>query len=309
MKIPWTEFKAFIATRQNRFSFIEYTDRYILKAVDSGIEKICVLYRNTVPAFANQDSATALSWTSEFESKFKALGNQPTPMSSDGRPVLLPTTFPGWVTMYITSRGDSTTVRGGGISLQLTRDLIGTSTLEFSFMDAYYLAAGRVQFQGAELGDHISLEAYAPATALTSTPGAGNVNIVSPGGGAPDILIVPAVNGSHTLDYSTAIPVPAYDEWSGISTGAWEWNDPLTGSGTVSPVTSGRYNLYSIPINLARFVNELSLLGSGGKNLGVENIKSKYMLPQWKLKVSLYNSGHLGLKVSWDMVMARFKTL
>jgi hypothetical protein len=232
------------------------------------------------------------------------------PMTSDGKPIFQPSMFPGGVFLYVTGAGD-TTVRGNGQAFAVESEAAGEVATEFNFKDWVYLASGGLMWQGAQFGDWVNFEFYAPATVVTPNgTQTGNCNLVDPGIGAA-ILIVPANgDGSYDVDLSQAKPVPAYGA-DGASNGYWEWTEPDVGSGAVSVSPSpgaGGWHLYAAAIPLVKFINRLHLLGAGAMDMNPPAIKSKKMLPHWKGKVTLHNEGHTGLKVAWYLATARVQT-
>jgi hypothetical protein len=236
---------------------------------------------------------------------------EPQPRTSDGKPIFLPNLFPGGVTLYITGAGDGAGY-GNGALLQVSRNPSGIAILEFGFNDWLYLAGGLCQWKDAVLGDYLSLEAYAPATTVTPNgSGTGNCTLVDPGIGAPVLIVPSAGNGSHDVDLNTAGLIPAYDEDTGDANGYWDWSEPDTGKGTVTPGTVGsKWHLFSIPLDLARFVNRFPILGSGSLDITVSAIKPKKILPQWKFRFLLCNaSGEHTVQAVASLVTARMKTI
>ena len=233
------------------------------------------------------------------------------PRTSDGKQIVLPNLFPGGVTLYFAGAGDGAGY-GDGQQFTASSDVVGDTVVEWSFNDWQYLAGGGLMWQGAVLGDWISLEAYCPATPITANGGGtGNANLVDPGVGAA-ILIVPAAgNGAYDLDLATANLVPADQDDDGIGTGFFTWDKPDTGRGTVTAGAPGAslFHLFSTPIPLARFVNRFPALGDGRQDITVPAIKIKRMLPHWTFKVTIHNTGHAGLKMAWYTTGGRVKTL
>lgn len=230
------------------------------------------------------------------------------PKTSDGKLIFLPNLFPGGVTLYLCGAGDGVNGRGEGQEFSVGSDEAGESEVEFSFSDSIYFAGGTISWVGGEIGDHISLLAYAPATPVVANgSGAGNCSVMGSG------VIVPAAgDGSHDVDLSTAVPIPAYDD-DGNRSGQWDWSDPWTGAGSIVPAANGpgtgNCNLIAAQFTLARFAAKMPLLGNGSMNLQLPAIKPKLMWPQWKFKAVLTNSGHAGLKCAWMIVAARYATV
>lgn len=234
------------------------------------------------------------------------------PRTSDGKQIVLPNLFPGGVTLYFCGAGDSNTERGAGDLFAITSEVQEDKVLEFSFMDWVYMAGGGLIWSAAELGDFVSMDLYCPATPVTpNLTGTGNANLIDPGVGAA-ILIVPAPgNGAFDIDLATANLVPSDPDEDDAGTGFFTWDNPDTGKGVVTVGSPGasQYNLFAAPIPLARFVNKFPMLDNGRQDITVAAIKIKKILPHWKIKVTVHNSGHAGLKAAWYCTTARVKTL
>lgn len=230
------------------------------------------------------------------------------PTTADGKIIMQPSMFPGGVYLYITGAGDDG-ARGNGQPFALQSDVAGDSAIEFSFKDWVYLSSGGFSWQGGVFGDFVTFEFYAPASPVTPAGGSGNCNLVDPGVGAPILAVPAAGNGAYNIDLANAAPVPAFGV-NDAPVGYWNWSEPNTGKGTVSAGTSGAspWHLFAAPIPLVRFANRLPLLGSGAMDMNPPPIKSKKMLPHWKGKVILHNSGHEGLKAAFWLATARAQT-
>jgi hypothetical protein len=226
----------------------------------------------------------------------------PVPHTSDGKEIVLPALFPGDVSLNYCGQGDSANL-GDGQAFEASSVTPGDTVVEFQFRDWVYLGGGDVTFGGAKLGDWITFEFYAPATPITSTPGVGNANLV---GG---VKLIPALNndGSHTVDMTTATPVPSASD---PPTGYYSWNGPDTGKGTLTAVDGGvaPFDLYIVPIVLHRFATRLRILGNGVLDLKVAAVKPKKLLPHWKGKITLHTTVASLVEVVWTLMIARKKT-
>lgn len=306
----WTGWKGIQQSKRLSYQYEENDITYTIWGYDGPEVHVCTIWTGTVP-----DSVIAEGYSQqqndadkgEFEGSWKSTANLPVEYRmSDGSAFVSPCMFPAGVYLYLTGSGDSAQARGGGDAFLLSSEAAGDVTAEWSFQDWVLAAGGGVAFKDAVPGDHVSLLIYAPATPVTSTPGTGNCNLVDPGVGAA-ILIVPAAgNGDYTVDLAACSPVPSSDY-----TGFYEWNYPHTGKGTVSvgvPQQS-KYNLFTVDIPLVRFVNKLPLIGSGLCDITIPAVEPKIILPHWKGKATLHNSGHTGLKLSWWLALARIQTV
>lgn len=236
------------------------------------------------------------------------------PKTSDGKLIHLPCLFPPGVYMYYAGCADDPILgRGQGPEFRLSLDTAGETSMEFSFNDWMYFAGGDGMSSGAELGDWITFECYAPAS--VTTPNAahtGNCNLVDvPGSEGTLHIIVPAPgNGSHDVDLSTAVVVPAGKP--GEKIGYWDWDWPDEGRGTISPGSPGgaEFNLYDFQILMNRQLPKYQLLGNRVFELTIPAVNPAGLLPHWRNRVILHNhTGHAGLKVVWTLVSARYKTV
>jgi hypothetical protein len=232
------------------------------------------------------------------------------PTTTDGKLIVQPSMFPAGVYLYITGAGDDG-ARGNGQPFSVASDAAGDSSVVFTFKDWVYLSAGGMMWQGAEFGDSVTFDFYAPATPVTPNGAhTGNCNLVDPGVGAA-ILLVPANgNGAYDVNLANAVPVPAYGANSAL-VGYWDWSEPDTGLGTIQGSSTpghAAYHLFAVAAPLVKFVNRMPLLGSGAMDMQPPPIKSKKMLPHWRGRVTLHNAGHAGLKVAWYLATARAST-
>lgn len=232
---------------------------------------------------------------------------------TEGRPIFQPSNFPGGVYLYIPGAGDHRTLgRGKGQTFGLESDAAGDSSIDFQFNDWVYASGGGVVYQGGQFGDYADFAFVAPATPVVpNAGGTGNVRLVPPQAGYPSILIVPSPGtGTHDADLTQACPVPAMDA-NGNGIGYWDWSEPDTGLGTVSfganPGKSSWY-LFAIEMTLVKFVNRMPLMGDKALDFNTPPIKSKKILPHWKGRVTLHNTGHTGLKAAFWLYTARAQT-
>jgi hypothetical protein len=126
----------------------------------------------------------------------------------------------------------------------------------------------------------------------------GNCNVVNG-------VIVPANgDGAYDVELSTANPV-----LTPLKDGYWEWDFPPMGKGTVTMGEPGKSqaHLIAAPVTLIRFVNRVQLF-DGRMDFTIPAVEPKIVLPHWKGKVTIHNSGHTGLKVCWYFTVARIRT-
>lgn len=314
--VHFAGFRDQVAARRLIPQYEESSATYDLFALDGQMAFSCTIWKGEVPYTVvesgytqEQNDADKAEFTGSYES---ICNTSLVPKGSDGTPAMLPCLFPTGVYLYLSGSGDNETTRGGGSPFSLTKDASGDATFEWGYLDWVLIAGGGMAYLGAEAGDYCTMEIIAPATAVTANPGnTGNCNLVDPGVGQA-ILIVPAAgDGAYDVDLDDAIPVPAWDPVTGVTSGFYEWDKPNEGKGTISVGTpqAAHFNLFVIGITLIRFVNKLPLLGSGMLDFNIPAVEPKMILPHWKGKVTLHNSGHNGLKGSWYLTTARMKTV
>lgn len=232
-----------------------------------------------------------------------------TPKTSDGKPIFLPNLFPGNVVLYYAGAGDhATNGRGNGALFQVESNVQEDKTLEWQFNDWVYLSGATFSWQGGDIGDHASMDLYCPATPVTAAQGNGNCNVVN------GVIVPAAGNGGYNVDLTLANPVPAFapagEEDTPTAIGYWEWDDPNTGRGTITPGTPGAspWFLIAADVPLTRFAARFPILGSDSSQAQVPAIKPKKILPHWRFKFTLHNSSAKNVKIAWHLITARVST-
>lgn len=253
-------------------------------------------------------TTAASSDATDFENSFKGASTQVGSFDEaavraiTGQPNLVPAT----ALTYFPGAGDDA-VNGlgrGQVFQHSSTDLFPTDhVIEYQFNDWVMIHGGTISFMGAQQGDTMSYYLYAPATAVTSTPGSGNCNLAGPG----NVLIVPAAgNGSNTVDLTAAKPVP-----NTAGTGFYDYAPANTGKGTISAHGSqnGNFDLYTVNVTLSNLIVSLPLVTSNNYTLEVPARQfPKKVFPQWVHHITIHNSGHAGLSVVWFLTAARMKT-
>jgi len=307
----WTELKPCLFTKNllGLMQYVEDASTYSVFAFDtSALALVCTIWRGAVPdaVLATYSQAQNDADRADFEANYKASANAALiPRSVDGRLNSLPNLFLANSMLYIPGAGDDSKLgTGNGTLFQSQSDDAAPTdhAVEFDFNDVVYLAGGQFAYVGATMGDTADYVAFAPPTATTPTPGTGNAETV---GG---VMIVPAVGGGVTVDMAKAVPVP-----NAKGLGFWDWNASSDGIGpgaiTPNATRTGWYDLYVIEILLSRFVASVPMIGTNQVSLTVPAIVPARLLPQWRHRVTVHNSGgnHL-LSVVWSLIMARSKT-
>lgn len=311
--LPWSEFKHALQSRRAALQMTETADLYRLSFHDGPVEFKTTIFKAAPPDGSGISGPDNMTAKTEFEASFKALTNLPVEArTTDSVPFVSANMFPPWASLYFTGAADASE-RGNGETFSLSRSAAGDEMKEFSFLDGLYAAGGGVFWRNGNPGDTISLECHSEGTPVTPTPGTGNCNLVEvPGVGA--VMIVPAYagGGSHTVDLTNARPIPAIDDMTQQGVGFWDWSDPWTGKGVVTPAAplKGKWYLFTIHMVLGRFANRIPLLGDGQLPLQVDTIKPKYFLPHWHWHVNVHRetTATPALDVSFYLMTARKKT-
>ena len=226
------------------------------------------------------------------------------PTMNDGSLFVAPCMFFDGLYLYITGAGDGTN-RGDGQQFMASSEAGGDTTVEWGFNDIVFMAGGTAQFMGGEFGDWASLEIYAPATVITPNGShTGNCNV------AGGVIAPAAGNGDYDVDLLNAVPVPA-QQMDKSYNGFWDLSDAVVGKGTITVGTPGQAHWHLVPaaITLIRYGNRLPIMGDHTVPFNVPAVEPKACLPQWKGKLTLHNSGHTGLKLCWNLMMGRVKTV
>jgi len=237
------------------------------------------------------------------------------PVAADGKPFVLPNSFPGEVLLNFTGCSDklSPAERFGGddFGLQVV-GAAGDSSFIVEFIDGVFLAGGHIEWEGGSYGSSVYMELHAPASTVKdpASPNTGNCNLVPIAQGVN--LIVPAVPGTGSKDLDVVIPIPSNDNETNDPTGYWNYSEPWIGNGTVSAGSPGasKYNLLDIPLELAHFAKIHLMRDTGARDMIAPAIKPKWVLPEWKMKVVLHNGDtNKTIRLAWDLLVARRKSV
>jgi hypothetical protein len=225
--------------------------------------------------------------------------------TSDGRPNVAPNSFPPWVNLYFTGRGDdcANEIVGNGPFFTGSLNSFGDSTVTWKFLDIIYLLGGIVCYSNAQVGD--TLHYYVSATGTVT--GSGTQNVVLSNVGPGNIILPVTGSGQTTIDLASAVPVPNHDY-----NGFWDLAIDKVGSGTIFPNynQTGTYDLYDFDVPLGNLINSVPIVGTDRTiNLLVESVTSMMILPQWTHIATIHNCGHPGLQVGWTIAAARSRTV
>lgn len=262
-------------------------------------------------AFSFSDWTSAFTESVQVESGDEALAKiienslgekYEDPRTSDGRRIFLPAIYRGSIDpMFIGSDDDGNPFLLHWIAPPLLED---TKFMEWGFHDWIYVGKGLITFKNAGPGDQMTVTIKAPATVTSSTPGTGNCNKVPIGGGVNILVPAPGNDGTHTVQDTDKVPVPASNE-----DGYWDWDTPDIGKGLVSAGVPGAslYHLMDQDIYLVKWIRDIQLIGDGSKDLDPK-IKSRRILPHWIFRVDVTNKSLSLLQVAWRLDGARAKT-
>lgn len=236
----------------------------------------------------------------------------PTPTAADGKPFTLPNIFPGEVLLNFAGVDDSPTSRFNGNVFGLQQVGVGDAVFTMNFTDGFFMAGGHVSWDGGGFGSYIEMEIIAPAS-TTSNPAVantGNCTLVQTGVPGLNIIVPAAGNGAKSI--LAPVPVPSYHDESMVLNGYWTYTEPWIGNGQVTPGVPGssKYNLFDQPIALAHLCLIHAMKDDGERELIAPAIKPKWILPEWKLRVTLHNAdASKTLRASWDLMLARRKSV
>jgi len=234
------------------------------------------------------------------------------PIAADGKPFVLPNSFPGEVLLNFTGSSDllSPPTRFGGALLAVEKAGVGTASIDMNFLDGLFLAGGHVDWDGGSWGSSVSMELHAAASTVKepASPGTGNCNVVPTGLGFN--VIVPAA-GDGAKDLDVPIPIPANHDETNATNGQWNYSEPWIGKGVMSPMPGvGKYNLFDIPLKLATFAKLHLFLPTAQRDMIAPAIKPKWILPEWKMRVTIDNvDANKTLRLGVDLLVARRKSV
>ena len=257
------------------------------------------------------------------------------PRTSDGKHIFTPAVFPGNQNIYFAGVGDNVAAgtRGGGAKFTADINSTGEHVIEWQFIDAVYIIGGYFDARGGSLGDTVSLDLVAPATAVTPNgTNEGNCNLAGP-------VIVPAAgDGAYDVDYTSALnanleskgngacpdkvtaacPVPAVttdESGEDAPNGFW---DVDSDTGVITPAIGGAgeklgwWHLLAAEVVLTRWVSEVSLWDltgdrSGGSLQCQFNLpaKAKKVLPHWICRATFEVTTVNQLGARWMFYMGR----
>lgn len=189
----------------------------------------------------------------------------------DGRASMHQTSRKRGLVTYFTARGDSTTDEGdvgNGTEILRGTHTIGdpaseSATIYFNTMsNETHIHEGYLQWKDA-INDNITLEFVPRVTPYTAGT---NTGYTLYGG----YLVLPAA-GDGTVTIADAdrklVLVPLNEDGHQIGAGYWDatWNSTTKEfeSVTANPYGTGRFNMFTVPVTLDRFVNKQCILGSG----------------------------------------------
>jgi|GEM_PF-2366486 len=298
-------------------------------------EQVYTDYRDSVPTVCphneahtiNEASITIVDQTQYIQAGIVNPDNEVVnwPMTSgDGvesrkMPLMNPNILPAGYLFYATGAFDDIAggKRGEGTALQVTKTDAGVAMVEGRFFEHCYIHGGDFGVLGEDLGDWLSMMAYAAASApedRTATHD-GNANKVATGLGFNIVVPAPLGDGDWNVDGSTKeageinlnlVPVPNANE-----SGYWDWDPDANPS--ITPVSNpaspdGAYDLYDAAFPLVRQANRISCL-LHEKSCCPESLKGKKILPHWTIRFTVNRASAGTLKVAFTLKLSRKSTV
>jgi len=211
------------------------------------------------------------------------------PETFDGKQLVTTNALPEWCILNQAGRGDLADGIGTGPLFMMQTDDVDTpDTLEFNFIDAAYVTSGIGLIDGAQLGDYLRFEVFAPPTVGEAAPGGDGNCVKYPTGQGFDIYIPSPGVGNWNVDLESTdshlVPDPDGE-------GFWDCAVPHTGPGVIKPnyMMQGGYDLYSIGMRLSKFAIDIPIVGSNvAVHFGIENVRAKMIPPHWHWLVTLF---------------------
>jgi hypothetical protein len=305
LRVSWETLKTLANQKRVGYHSYETENAIEVYLIEDGEPSFwaCV-YKSTDPSY---DVDTYNDWIDNYA----LTANGPSrPRDYDGRDVFLPVTLGAGQWHYWHGEGDDVEEEtiGGGAAFAVSRSTAGESTVVWRYRDPVWIAGGSFKYEGAQLGDWVRFEIYAPATPITPSAGGntGNCNLHESG-----VLIPAAGDGAYNVDLENTYPVPTSDfaPYSGF----WNYALPadMKGKGVTTAGTPGgsKYHLIPARVNLDLFVNKERLLGSGLSTYEPQNIRVSLCLPGWEFECTIHNeTGDHTLEAIWRVLVSRYWT-
>jgi hypothetical protein len=308
----WTDWKVIYEIKHFIHQFEDDGTVYTIWGYDGPEVYLCNIWKETLP-YSIADSGYTQEQNDldkvDFETNFKAVSNKiiSEPVASDGKPFVLPNIFPGDVILNFAGRADGGGIRYNGDMFEAEKVGAGDTYRSFSFQDGVFLTGGLVSWANGGYQCTATLDLYSSASTVEDpeTPGTGDCNLVATGLGFN--MIVPAA-GDGSKNLVTFAPIPAEDDETSEKNGYWEYTDPWVGAGEISAGVPGasKFNLFDAAIKLSHFCDAHLLPESGKQELNIQNVKPKWILPQWYFYLTLHNANaDKTLQMAWSLVIAR----
>jgi hypothetical protein len=198
--------------------------------------------------------------------------------------------------------------RANGTKLRLTFDGAGVPPIikfvEIQFKEVIEIHDGQLFYTPSPLGgasnwtpnDSFSFMARMPATVVTpASPG--NVILVNAGGYN---VIVPSANGTHNVDLTAAVPVPANNA------GYWDVNDNGTITASTNPGKAA-YHLLDVQVT-SYFIRNLPM-GAPMGTFDIDVYGSQRIHPTWFVRLEVKKADlQTGEVAAWLMTFRKMTT-
>lgn len=210
------------------------------------------------------------------------------PVEKDLKPVFVMSPATEGTFTWLSSCGDNLTPippssgRGEGPQALISLSDPGEEEAVLQWIEPIELHDGHVSWRGAwDFEDLWSISVRLPATvAVANGSGTGNCNLVDTGQGF-SIIIPAAGDGTHDVDYSTAVPVPdGFTEKTPEKVGFWDvdlWSEEVTPRGDAQ----GQFNFYTLQLEMF-FCKNMDC----GNPLGVWDLdayKAEWISSRWQI--------------------------
>jgi hypothetical protein len=204
----------------------------------------------------------------------------------------------------------SSGVRGGGSAFNISESTSGDHDVTWQFLQVAYLLGGMCDAYDQADGDTISFGVYAPSTAGSSNPGAGDFDKslvaaskyrfqpVAAGTGDWDLNISETLNAN--VAFTKAVPYP-----NPYGTGYFNFN-PTTGVMTTAPNGDGAYDIYDHDKELSSFVYKIPV--TDFMDLRDDGVVSTPVLPHYKYRVRYNRTIAAAFRCCWRLSLGFYDT-
>lgn len=239
------------------------------------------------------------------------------PKMDDGKPFFAPNRFSKgiWTNRAGCSDDVDNGVRYGGSDFTINEinAEVGNYTFEARFIEPIELAGGQYYcWAGGDIGSHLTMEVYAPATVGTSNTGAGAFNKVEvvPSSGMHIYVPAPGVDGDWDIDldeklntnvsFTKAVPVP-----NAFRTGYFDY-DPVNNILSVNASGKGKFDLYDFQTGLGKFMVKSHVPPDTLMDCVDTTVTPFQLLPHWVVLATYYNATQQDIGITFKLYVGRY---